>query len=127
MRKTDLLQSHTVETAAQEVAAIVVASAVLAAERARVATDDVPALRVSFPKLLRVVHATWLTVQLGEGILTERQTQQILRRGYTRLRHQLTAPRRPGSCPRKVRQPVKRWPRLMHNESVEGPFHFDVR
>jgi hypothetical protein len=127
LRKTELLQSHTVETAAQEVAAIVVASAVLAAERARVATGEAPALRVSFPKLLRVVQAMWLTVHLGEGILTDRQTQQILRRGYARLRRQLTAPRRSRSCPRKVRQPVKRWPRLLRNDSVEGPFHFEMR
>jgi hypothetical protein len=126
LRKTDLLQSHTVDTAAQEVAALVLASAVLAVERATVAGDDVPALRVSFPKLLRVVQAMWLTVELGAGILTDRQTQQILRRGQAHLRRQLTPPRRSRSCPRKVRQPVKRWPRLMRNESVEGPFHFDV-
>jgi hypothetical protein len=126
LRKTDLLQSHTVETAAQEVAAVVLASAVLAVERAKAAGAQVPALRVSFPKLLRVVQAMWLTLHLGEGILTERQTQQILRRGYAQMRLQLTPPRRSRSCPRKVRQPVKRWPRLMRNESVEGPFHYDV-
>lgn len=57
LRKTDLLQSHTVDTAAQEVAALVLASAVLAVERATVAGDEVPALCVSFPKLLRVVQA----------------------------------------------------------------------
>jgi hypothetical protein len=126
LRKTDLLQSHTVDTAAQEVAALVLASAVLAVERATVAGDDVPALRVSFPKLPRVVQAMWLTVELGAGILTDRQTQQILRRGQAHLRRQLTPPRRSRSCPRKVRLPVRRWPRLMRNESVEGPFHFDV-
>jgi hypothetical protein len=34
LRKTDVLQSHTVETAAQEIAAMVLASALLATERA---------------------------------------------------------------------------------------------
>jgi hypothetical protein len=126
LRKTELLQSHTVETAAQEVAALVVASAVLAAERALVAGDDVSALRVSFPKLLRVVQALWLAVELGAGILTDHQTQQILRRGQAQLRRQLTPPRRSRSCPRKVRQPIKRWPRLMRNDSIEGPYHFEV-
>ena len=126
LRTTDLLQSHTVDTAAPEVAALVLASAVLAVERATVADDEVPVWRVSFPKLLRVVQAMWPTVELGAGILTERQTQQILRRGQAQLQHQLTKPRRSRSCPRKVRQPVKRWPRLIRNESTEGPFHFDV-
>ena len=37
LRKTDVLQSHTVETGAQEIAALVLASAVLAAERQRAA------------------------------------------------------------------------------------------
>jgi DNA-binding FadR family transcriptional regulator len=37
LRKTALLQSHTVETGAQEIAAVVLASALLATERARAA------------------------------------------------------------------------------------------
>ena len=126
LRKTDLLQSHTVDTAAQEVAALVLASGVLAAERLTAAGDDLSVLRISFPKLLRVVHALWLTVELGAGILTDAQTQQILARGQAQLRRHLTAPRRSRSCPRKVRQTVKTWPRLMRNESIEGPYQFDV-
>ena len=39
LRRTALLQSHTVETGAQEIAALVLASAVFATERARAATD----------------------------------------------------------------------------------------
>jgi hypothetical protein len=57
LRKTDVLQSHTVDTAAQELAALVLASALLATERARAATGQVPALRVSFVKLLHVVQS----------------------------------------------------------------------
>jgi hypothetical protein len=126
LRRTDLLQSHTVETAAQEIAAIVLASALLAVERTRVANGDLPVLRVSFAKMLRVVEAMWFTLDIAAGVLTERQTQQILKRGYKRMQQYLTPVRRARSCPRAVRQPVTGWPRLMKNSSVEGPFEFTV-
>jgi len=126
LRKTPVLQSHTVETGAQEIAAIVLASAMLAVERTTTTGDHFSALRVSFPKLLQVVQAMWLTVSLGEGVLSERQIQTMLTRGYARLRQCRTPARRSRSCPRKVRQPIKRWPRLMRNESVEGPFHLVI-
>ena len=126
LRKTPVLQSHTVETGAQEIAAVVLASAVLAVERTTTADDQLSVLRVSFPKLLQVVQAMWLTLSLGEGVLSERQIQTMLKRGYARLRQCRTPARRSRSCPRKVRQPIKRWPRLMRNESVEGPFHLEI-
>jgi hypothetical protein len=126
LRRSDLLQSHTVDTGAQEIAAIVLASALLAVERARVANGQLPVLRVSFMKMLRVVQAMWLTVQLGEGVLTERQTKQILKRGYTRMQQYLTPARRSRSCPRAVRQPVTGWPRLMKNSSIEAPLQFTL-
>jgi len=126
LRKTAVLQSHTVETAAQEIAAVVLASAVLAADRATIAGDDLAALQISFPKLLHVVQGMWFTVAFGEGVVSERQMHTMLKRGYAFLRQCRTPPRRPRSCPRKVRQPIKRWPRLMRNESVEGPFHLEI-
>jgi hypothetical protein len=86
----------------------------------------VPVLRVSFPKLLLVAQAMWLIVAVGDGVLSERQTQTLLTRGYARLRQCLTPPRRSRSCPRRVRQPIKRWPRLLRNESIEGPFQLDI-
>ncbi len=126
LRKTDLLQSHTIETAAQEIAAIILASALLAAERTRVAAGEVPVLRVKFGRLLQVAQALWLTVALGEGVLTDEQIDTILTRGYDRMRQCLTPVRRSRTCPRAVRQPMKAWPRLLHAESIEGPFEFHV-
>jgi hypothetical protein len=126
LRKTDLLQSHTLDTAAQEVAAIVVASAVLAQQRAAATTPEAPVGRLSFAKVLRIVQALWFTVDLGPGILTDRQIQQLLRRGQARIRAQLTAPRRSRSCPRQVRQPMQAWPRTMTPTSAEGPVQFTV-
>ena len=121
LRKTDLLQSHTVETAAQEVAAIVLASAVLAAERLRVGTEATPAPRLSAAKVLRVTTALWLAVQLGEGVLAADQITQILDRGYALMRRYLKPPPRPRSCPRAVRQPVSGWPRLLTRTATAGP------
>jgi len=126
LRKTDLLQSHTVDTAAQEVAAIVLASAVLAEQRADAATPEAPVGRLSFAKVLRIVQALWITIDLGPGIVTDAQIQQLLRRGQARIRAQLTAPRRARSCRRQVRQPMTAWPRTMQPTSVEGPVQYTV-
>jgi hypothetical protein len=125
LRQTDVLQSHTVETGAQEIAAIVLASAVLAAERQR-AAGSLPALRISFPKLLDVVTAVWQWVDLGDGILTESQLHRILQRGYARMRQCLTPVRRPRTCPRAVRQPMQAWPRLMQTPSVQGAWEYQI-
>ncbi len=126
LRKNAVLQSHTVETAAQEIAAVILASALLATERARVAGGTIPALRVSFGKVLELVKPMWLTLQLGEGLLTNRVTDRMLKRAYGLMRLCVTPRRRFRTCPRAVRQPVTRWPRLLTPQSVEGPFHFEL-
>jgi hypothetical protein len=126
LRKTDVLQSHTVETAAQEIAAIILASAVLAVERQRAATGDFPALRISFPKLVDVVTALWGWVDLGDGVLSSSQLDRIMKRGYARLRQCLTPPRRTRTCRRAVRQPIQAWPRVLRPESIEGPVQYQL-
>jgi hypothetical protein len=126
LRRTDLLQSHTVDTAAQEVAALVLASALLAVERTRAAEGTVPVLRISFAKMLPIVEAMWFTLDVAAPVLTEDQKQFILTQMYERMQRHLTPKRRARSCPRAVRQPVTGWPRLRRNTSVEGPFEFTV-
>lgn len=127
VRKTDLLQSHTIETAAQEIAALVLVSALLATERLRAAGGQLPVLRVSFAKILELcVKPMWLWVDLGQGILSDAQLHQILKRGYQRMRRYVTPPRRARSCPRAVRQPIQAWPRLMQTQSIEGAMHFHL-
>lgn len=127
LRKTDVLQSHTIVTAAQEIAALVLASAILADARVQAAGTDIPVLRVSFPKLLeRCVKPMWLYLDLGHGILTDAQIARILRRGYARARRYVTPPRRARTCPRAVRQPIQPWPRLQRPQSIIGPFHFQL-
>lgn len=94
--------------------------------RFRVARRGVPPLRVSFPNVLEVVKAMWFTLLVGDNLLTAAQTQQILGRMYAVMGTYVTPARRARACPRAVRQPVTKWPRLLHNASVEGPFRFTI-
>jgi hypothetical protein len=126
LRRTALLQSHTVETGAQELAAMVLASAVIADARARAATADIPALRVSFTQVLNTVRGMWLFFGPFDDLFTEAQKAHVIRRARTLIRRSVTKPRRPRTCPRAVRQPVTRWPRLIHPKSTEGPWQVEV-
>ena len=127
VRKTDLLQSHTIETAAQEIAALVLVSALLAAERQRAAGWQLPVLRVSFTKILELcIRPMWLWLDLGHGVLTDQQLRQIMTRGYQRMRRYITPPRRARSCPRAVRQPIQAWPRLRHTHSIKGAMQLQI-
>jgi hypothetical protein len=126
LRKDELLNSHTVETAAQEIAALVLASALLARERVRAAAEEVPVLRISFAKTLELLRPLWLVFALGDGILSEEQKRQLTERFYQQARRYITAPKRARSCPRAVRQPVSGWPRLIKNQSHAGPVRFEI-
>jgi len=126
LRQTDVLQSHTVETGAQEIAAIILATALLARERARAAHGAVPVLRVKFGVVLAVVRSMWFYLGPCEDLLTARQKDQIVQRGEALIRHCVTAKRRSRTNPRAVRQPIRKWPRLMKTASVEGPVQFQM-
>jgi hypothetical protein len=126
LRRSAVLQSHTVETGAQEIAAIVLASAILASERARAATRQIPALRVSFGQMLTVIRGMWLVLGPFDDIFSDQQKTRVVRRGRTLMRRSLIAPRRPRTCPRAVRQPVTRWPRLLKPESIESPWQLQI-
>ena len=126
LRKGPLLQSHTLGTAAQEIAALTLASALLARERARAAAGKVPVLRLSFIKVLELIRPLWLVFALGDDLLSESQKHALTERFYEQARGCLSRPRRqPRSCPRALRQPVTGWPRLMKNHSWNGPIHFE--
>lgn len=126
LRRTALLQSHTLETGAQEIAAIVLASAVIADERARAATGQIPALRVSFGQILQVVRGMWLCLGPFDDILTDHQQTRVVRRGRALIRRSVLAPRRPRTCARAVRQPVTKWPRLLKPQSIEAPWELQL-
>jgi len=126
LRRTDVLQSHTVVTAAQEIAAIVLATALLARERARAAAGQVPVLRVKFGVVLAIVRSQWFLLGPCEDLLTDRLKDQIVQRGQALMRGCVTAKRRARTNPRAVRQPVRKWPRLLHTHSVEGPWRLTI-
>jgi hypothetical protein len=126
LRQTDVLQSHTVVTAAQEIAAIVLATALLARERARAAAGQVPVLRVKFGVVLAVVRSMWFFLGPCDDLLTERLKDRIVQRGDALMRRCVTAKRRSRTNPRAVRQPVRKWPRLMEIHSVEGSMQFTI-
>jgi hypothetical protein len=126
LRRTDLLQSHTIETGAQEIAAIILATALVARERVRATRGQVPVLRIKFGVILAIVRSMWFALGPIEDLLTERQKRQIVARGQALMRRAVSGPRRPRTNPRAVRQPVKKWPRLMKTNSVEGPLDFKI-
>lgn len=124
LRKSEVLQSHTLATAAQEIAALMLGAALLAQERDRAAAGLVPVLRVSFGKLLELVRPLWLVFALGSDLLKPQQKQALIQRFYGQARRCLSQKRRRRSCPRAVRQPIRGWPRLRKNQSWAGPFTF---
>jgi len=126
LRQTAVLQSHTVETGAQEIAAIILVTAMLARERVQAANGQVPALRIKFGVVLAIVRSMWFYLGPIEDLLTEKQKRQVVARGQALMRRSLTGPRRSRTNPRAVRQPVTKWPRLMETHSVEGPLTFKV-
>lgn len=122
VRGTSLLTSHTEETAHQEIAALVLATAVAA--RVRVAAADhleVPPARVSFRKLLIYTQQLWQSLNWGRRSRTAAQTRDIVE-DYLRSvqAYALLPERRPRSCPRAVRQPVKKWPRKLLQPACSG-------
>lgn len=122
VRRTDLLRSHTLETAAQEIAAILLASAALATARQRGAIPDVAAARISLQKVLEFcVKPMWLAVELTRGVVSEAQLQAILARGYAQIADYISPPRRARSVPRQVRQPQRPWPRTRTTTTLTGP------
>lgn len=128
LRKNEVLQSHTVETGAQEIAALVLASALLARARTQAAAGAAtPVLRVSFVKTLELMRPLWLTLARAGDLLSARQKQQLTERFLEQAGRLVTRRRkRPRSCPRAVRQPVSGWPRLRRNQSWEGPVQFKL-
>jgi len=126
LRRSELLQSQTVETAAQEVAALVLATALIAKERAQAAAGELPVLRVSFVKVLELLQPLWLVFALGEDLLSQRQKHQLVERFYQQMRKMATRQRRSRSCPRVVRQPVRGWPRKTENISHEGEIAYEI-
>lgn len=127
MRGSPVLNSHTVHTAAQEVAALVLAHAVVAQSRIQVASGaGSEVVRISFGKTLAMVRSLWLVLAAGHGIITSKQATALTQRVMAHLADAILPERRKRSCPRKVRQPVSSWPRLTENSYEIGETQYEV-
>lgn len=123
----DLLRSHTVDTAAQEVAAMIIGSSLIAHERAKLKPTEQLQHRVSFIKTWETLEPLWLTLLLGADILSEPQKQALCDRFYALAARRLMPKKRLRSCPRTIRQPRLRWPRTEVPSSTTGPLAVTIR
>lgn len=128
VRRGDVLDSHTPDTALQELAAIVLALAAIAQVRATAAEPLAqPVRRISLRKLLLATLSLWEAFELAGSTLTAQQKRHALQRYFDRLRREAILPqRRPRHCPRAIRQPVTGWPRLRRRCEFSGPVSIKV-
>ena len=124
LKKDNLLSSQTVETAMQEIAALVIAQAILVQVRIQAAHfHSTEILRISFTHVLAHVQMMWQMMSRTRGIMTPEQENKWVRRVFNDVAQSILPPRRKRSCPREVRKPVTSWPRLTHNRSFRGEFN----
>jgi hypothetical protein len=126
LRRTPLLLSHTLTSAAQEVCCLVLAQAIVARVRLTAAGHEHPPLQISFIQTLHFCRSFWITSTAFKDVLPAELIPLLFRRVLDLLSQQRSHPRRSRSCPRALRQPVSNWPRLRRNASSSGPFQFKV-
>ena len=127
MRSTPCLQSHTPLTAMQEIAALILAYAVLVDYRVEAAAlGEVGVLRISFLKTLQTVQGLWEFLEVSADLLGPVKVRLLVRRALRRVADMAIPKRRPRSCPRALRQPVSSWPRLRKNSYRKGPVQYSV-
>jgi hypothetical protein len=127
LKRDSILLSHTLCTAAQEVAALLIAQTLIV--RARLSAADfgsVPVLNISFTKTHQVFLNVWAVTAIIGDLLSPRIVNTFLHRLLHTLAVQQSPPRRPRSCPRAVRQPIGSWPRLIRNTSASGHFAYKI-
>jgi hypothetical protein len=126
LRRSPLLLSHTLVTAAQEIACLVLAQAIVARVRLTVAEAHTPVLQISFIRTLDLFRSLWSIAPALTDLLPAASVPLLLRRLVRCLARQASPPRRHRSCPRALRQPVSKWPRLLRNSNTKGVFQFQI-
>jgi hypothetical protein len=127
MRSTPYLQSHTPLTAMQEIAALILAYAVLVDYRIEAAkVGEVGVLRISFLKTFELVQGLWQFLEVSADLLGPDKIRLVVRRTLRQIADAAIAKRRQRSCPRALRQPVSSWPRLRKNTYQNGPIEYSV-
>lgn len=127
LRSTPRLRSHTPLTAVQEIAALILAYAVLVDYRVEAAAaGQVEVVRISFLKTLQLVQGLWGFLEVSGDLLGPRGVRLVVQRTL-RLMAQMAIPkRRQRSCPRALRQPVSSWPRLRKNTYRQGTLEYTL-
>jgi hypothetical protein len=127
MRGGDLLQSHTPLTAAQEIAAWILAHAVLMDTRIKaVKIGSVEVLRVSFLKTLNWVQGLWQFLELVADLVEPKNVDKLVKRVFKEMSQSVTPKRRQRSRPRALHQPGVSWPRLTENSYQLGPTDYKM-
>lgn len=123
------LASHTPDTAAQEIAALLMALAMVARTRLQAAEQaGVAPLRVSFGRTLATMQPLWLFLSMGADILQPEQQRAFIALALERLAARLLPPkRRSRSSPRAGRQPIKGWPRMTKTHAHKGEWQYAVQ
>ena len=124
----ELLQSQTPETCLQEIAALILASAILAQERLALAhSQELPSIRVSLAKTQDLLDALWIVLKAAKTLFNTQQCDDLVAVTLATIRKEVVLPQRQSrSCPREVRQPVKKWPRLIKNNSLSGALEIAI-
>ncbi len=127
MRSTPCLQSHTPLTAMQEIAALILAYAVLVDYRVGAAgVGDVGVLRISFLKTLQVVQGLWQFLEVSADLLGPDKVRWVVRRALATHCRGGHSPTAETILSASVRQPVSSWPRLRKNTYRNGPVEYSV-
>jgi len=96
----ELLQSGRAETALQEIAALILASALLSQERLLLATSqDLSSIRISFAKVREHLDVIWFAIKSTTGIVSDAQQKAIIANILEITRREvIIPPRRSRSC-----------------------------
>ena len=123
-----VLNSHTLETALQEVMAVVLAMAAIT--QVRMATGErlgVPTLRVSCLKVLQLTQQLWQSFAWAQSQYSSALAATLCQHYLESVQRRALLPqRRARSCPRVRRQPVSPWPRKTNHLSFSGPLNLSI-
>ncbi len=123
----DLVQSQTPETAAQELAARIIATSFVAEVRSQLQPGEALSHRISFLKTWQTLEPLWLILLVCADLLTPEQQQAIVERFYRLAATYQMEPKRSRSCFRGMRQPLQPWPCKRNQSSVEGPITIGIQ
>lgn len=122
-----LLQSRSVETAEQEIAALLVAASLVAGERLEIARsaggeiEEAGAVRISFGLCHHYITALYMVLAAAGGLMTASAQEELIARIRAVIASEALPKRRARTCDRKIRQPVSKWPRMLEPVSLSSP------